>query len=275
MQKVAITGSTGLIGSRTVQLLNNQFEFIPLSTSDGFDITNVDSVNQRLTNLDFDLLLHLAAYTSVDGAEKDKELAYAINVSGTKNVFEATNRMKKKFIYISTDFVFDGKNPPYYEDSTPNPILHYGLTKYEGEKLLNGQAMIIRLSYPYGYSFARKQDLVGSIKTALDQKKTLYMMKDALITPTFIDDIVYCFAHLMKNYENKTYHIVGSASLSPYEIGKKIAKRYSLNGNQIKPTTYNEYLRNKAKRPQFSEIKSKNNDFYSMKSFDNGLDIIS
>jgi dTDP-4-dehydrorhamnose reductase len=102
MLKIAITGADGLIGSRIIELLNNKFQFIPLPSS-LMDITNKDQVYQVLKETNFDLFLHLAAYTNVAQAEIDKDVCFKINVEGTKNVFQAVSFKKKKFIYISTD----------------------------------------------------------------------------------------------------------------------------------------------------------------------------
>ncbi|PIP62554.1 dTDP-4-rhamnose reductase, partial [Candidatus Roizmanbacteria bacterium CG22_combo_CG10-13_8_21_14_all_35_9] len=101
-----------------VELLNNYFNFIPLPQAK-MDITDVQNVQNVLKEIEFDIFLHLAAYTNVAGAETNKELCFKVNVDGTKNVFDVIQSKGKKFIYISTDFVFDGKQPPYYEDSVP------------------------------------------------------------------------------------------------------------------------------------------------------------
>lgn len=273
MLKVAITGSTGLIGSRIIELLQNDFEFIPLTEGE-IDITKKDSVWNALEDLDFDILFHLAAYTNVDGAENEKEKAWAVNVSGTKNIFEVVTQRKKKMIYVSTDFVFDGKNRPYYEESIPNPISYYAKTKYEGEKIVKKQAMIVRFSYPYRKIFEPKKDFVRSIKSQLKQEKSLVMVTDSSITPTFIDDITFAMKYLFKNFSPEIYHIVGADSLSPFEAGKIIAKTFRLDESLIQPTTYEEYFKHKAKRPQWSKIKSKKNNFYKMKTFEEGLKMI-
>ncbi len=270
MQKIIITGSTGLIGSRIVELLSDKLEFIPLPHS-SVDITDIESVAKALSTINYDLLLHLAAYTNVDKAETERDLAYAINVTGTKNLFETTQKQGKKFIYLSTDFVFSGNNPPYFEESVPDPIGYYGQTKFEAEEIVKNKAMVVRLSYPYRAVFDKKKDFVRTIKSLLEQKKELKMITDSQFVPTFIDDIAFSLEYLMNNYSPTLYHVVGSECLSPFEAGKMIAKKFGLDHALIKPVTYEEYFTGKAKRPQFSDIRSKNNTFFKMKSFEEGL----
>ena len=270
MLKIAITGSTGLVGSRIQELLYHDFIFLPLLQSK-IDITDQKSVEDFCAQNDFDLMLHLAAYTPVDQAEKDKDLATKINKIGTQNLFNAVYKKKKKFVYISTDFVFDGEHPPYYEDSKPNPKGVYGKTKYEGEKIVGSDGMIVRISYPYRAEFEKKEDLVRSIQSYLEEGKALRMIGDTQITPTFIDDIAFALKHLLTNYSPEIYHIVGSQSLSPYEVGLKISDVYGLDKTLIKKTTYDEFYKDNDIRPKQSVIKSRKNTFWEMKSFDEGL----
>ncbi|MEK7070721.1 MAG: SDR family oxidoreductase [Patescibacteria group bacterium] len=267
MTKILITGSTGLIGSRIIELLKNDFEFIPFQG----DITKKEDVETCVLSQSFDLTLHLAGYTNVDGAETEKDLAHKINVEGTKNLYETVKEKSNKFIYISSDFVFDGTTPPYDEESKPNPIGYYGQTKYDGEVVVKNGAMIVRIAYPYRAEFKDKKDFMRSIKSLLEQEKEIKGITDSTFTPTFIDDIVYGLKHLMNNYSEEIIHLVGSQTLTPYDAFKHIAKTFSLNESLIKKTTYAEYFTNKAKRPQYSEVKSKKNNFYKMKSFEEGL----
>lgn len=274
MMKIALTGASGLVGSRIVELLNNDFTFVSLSQNE-MDITDKEAVLRKIMGTDFDIFLHLAGYTNVDGAEKEKEVALKINRDGTKNVFDAVHQKGKKFIYISTDFVFDGKNPPYFEDSKPNPISSYGMSKYEGEKVLDADAMIVRISYPYRKTFEQKKDFVRTIRSLLEQHKPLTMVTDSLMTPTLIDDIAHALKYLFMHFSGGVFHINGADSLSPYDAGKLIAKTYGLDQNLITPTTYEKYFQGKAFRSQYSDIKSNKNNFYQMRSFEMGLQFIS
>jgi len=275
MEKIAITGASGLIGTRILEVLGYKYIFIPIPQSE-VDITNKSTIENFLKDKEPNYILHLAAYTNVDGAEKDKKLCEDINVVGTKNIFEVANEKKAKFIHISTDFVFDGKLidgkiPTFKEDSVPSPVSYYGLTKYEAEKIVKDKAMIIRLSYPYRKQFELKKDFVRTIKQMLIDEKEVTMVEDSLITPSYIDDIAGALGHLIENYSKNIFHLVGSDSMSPYEAGIKIAKHYKLNDKLIKPVLYDEYFKGKAARPQYAKIVNTKNVGIKMKSFEEGL----
>ncbi len=273
MIKVALTSPDGLVGSRIIELLNKDFQFIPLIQKT-MDITNLDNVKEVLTKTDFDVFLHLAAYTNVSGAEAEKDLCFKINVEGTKNVFNQVINKGKKFIYISTDFVFDGKHPPYFEDSTPNPPGVYALSKYQGEKIVQGKAMIVRISYPYRASFLGKNDFLRTFKILLEQKKSLKMITNSLMTPTFIDDIAYGLRYLINNFSPEIYHLVGGEAISPYQAAILIAEKFNLDKTLVEKTTYEEYIKLKPVLPQYADIKTKKNNFWKMKTFSEGLDEI-
>ncbi|EKE15162.1 MAG: hypothetical protein ACD_12C00125G0002 [uncultured bacterium] len=270
MLKIALTGADGLVGSRIIELLKNDFEFIPLPQS-SMDITNKEQVDNALKNLDFDIFFHLAAYTNVPESETNKDLCFKINVDGTRNVFEVVKQKQKKFIYVSTDFVFDGTNPPYDEDSLPNPTGVYALSKYEGEKVVKDKEMIVRIAYPYRTNFELKKDFLRTFKSYLENGKPLSMITDSLMTPTFIDDIAFGLKYLFNNFRPEIYHLVGSQSISPYDAVIKVAETFNLDKTLIRKTTYEEYVKGKARLPQFAIILSKKNNFWKMKSFEEGL----
>jgi len=273
MLKIALTGADGLVGSRIVELLKNDFEFIPLPQK-SMDITDSQQVENALKDLDFDIFFHLAAYTNVPGAETNKDLCFKINRDGTKNVFEVVTKKQKKFVYISTDFVFDGVKPPYDESSIPNPIGVYASSKFEGEKIVEDQAMIVRIAYPYRASFELKKDFFRTFKYYLENNKPLSMISDSIMAPTFIDDIAYGLKYLFNNFKPEIYHLVGAQYLSPYEAAVKVAEAFGLDRSLIGKTTYEEYIKGKARLPQFASIRSGKNTFWKMKTFSEGLEEI-
>lgn len=280
MTKIAITGGTGLVGSRVIELLKNKYEFISIDRSNGFDITDHSTLEKIQDN--FDIFLHLAAYTNVDGAEVDRDLkeesaAWKLNVSGTKNIIEVCKKLHKKIIYVSTEFVFDGEKGEYAEIDVPNPINWYGQTKFAGEKMVQTSSlsyMILRLSSPYRSEFEKKNDFMRAMKSKLENSKEIMGVTDHTFTPTFIDDFANAVDILISNNAEGIYHVVGSDFLSPFDAAQKIAEVFNLNKNVIKPTTREEYFIGKAKRGYNWSVKNDKIKTLGieMRTFEQGLE---
>ncbi|MFH1832573.1 MAG: SDR family oxidoreductase [Candidatus Levyibacteriota bacterium] len=256
--KILGTGLSGLIGSRLVELLD-EYEFENLSRETGFDIIDKEKLIENINSSDASIIFHLAAKTDVDECEKDKSLgengeAWKINVLGTENVVQACQLSKKKLIYVSTDFVFDGRNPPsdgYSEDENPNPINWYSKTKFEGEKIVQNSNLdwiIIRLAYPYRSNFVKK-DFVRLLIEKFNKNEKLAMVTDHIMTPTFIDDIAGAFDILIKQNQKGIFHVVGSQSLTPYDAACLIAKIFDFDASLIEKTTREEFFKGRAPRP--------------------------
>ena len=206
--KILGTGLTGLIGSRIQELLKDKYQFENLSLTTSVDVTDSEKILSLITSSNASLVLHLAAKTDVDGCQKDKEkdikilryedikeretawvkekTAWGVNVIGTKNVINACARSGKKLIYVSTDFVFDGKKEkPYGEEDAPSPINWYGQTKYEGEKLVASSSLswvILRLAYPYRANF-QKRDFARVLIDRLKNGEKVSLITDHIMTP--------------------------------------------------------------------------------------------
>jgi len=304
--KILLTGATGLIGSRFEELLFEKHEIIPLSGSLGVDITDKDSIEKFLEGKSYDAVIHLAAKTDVDGSELDKEqdlktlgisedelltldissydvtpwkgskTAVAINAIGTKNLYDITKKTGAKFIYISTDFVFSGKDSEYEEESIPNPVDWYGMSKYLGEKVINQSSdLIIRISFPYGHISPVKKDFVWRLHDLIASRDEVSLISDQTITPTFIDDVVMGIDFLLEHEICGIVHLTGSSSHSPKEISEKIKQTFGLS-TSIGESKLEDVYAGKAARPVQSIMKNdklKNLGFVP-KTFDQGLDLI-
>lgn len=284
--KILGTGLNGLVGSRIVELLKDSYEFENLSRSTGVDITNFSSVSKAIKNSSASFVMHLAAYTDVKTAEKDKGLgeeseAYKINVIGTKNVVKAAEEAGKKIIHFSTDMVVGGDDMPkggYLEDAKPNPLSWYAITKYEGEKIVQNLStpwIILRTAYPFRKEFA-KPDFVRFFKSWLTEKKPISVLTDRLISPTFIDDLALAIKILIEKDAQGIYHTVGSQIISIYDAVMLIAKTYGLDTNLVEKTTRAEFLVGRPDEPFSSAL---NNDKIrqlgaKMHTFEQGLQII-
>lgn len=304
--RIILSGASGLIGARFEELMYETHEIIPLVSTHGVDITNPASLSEFFLGKGVDFVIHMAAKTDVDQCEqdrnddmshlaidpsdilnldvanlfsedwRDKKSAFAVNSIGTKNLYEATVKVGAKFVYISTDFVFSGKEDSYDEESKPNPVDWYGMTKYFGEKVVDPvNNLIVRLSFPYGYQSPIKKDIVWKLYDFLSSKEEVSLISDQTITPTFIDDIVNGLDFLLSKNATGIYHLTGASSLSPMQIGEKIKQAFNLQ-TKIKPSRLDDVYKDKAPRPfqsimQNARIK---NLGFTTKTFDQGLEII-
>ena len=155
-KKILVTGSTGQLGMeiQAIAQAYPQLDFV-FTSSKTLDITDKEAVSNFFNSQNFDYCINCAAYTQVDKAETAKTEAFAINVTGVKNLAESCAQTNTILIHISTDFVFDGtKKTPYTEEDVPNPINYYGKTKYLGEQEVQKHLekyYIIRTSWLYGH----------------------------------------------------------------------------------------------------------------------------
>lgn len=279
------TGLSGLVGSRIVELLAEEYDFENLSLETGVNILDLNNLNKRFSSSKAEWVFHFAAKTDVDGCELDKEKgdvgdAWKINVGGTQNIVSACQKYHKKLLYISTDFVFDGfENKAYIEEDQPNPQSWYAVTKYEGEKLVqksNLPYLICRIAFPYRAVNTNKKDLVHLILDKLQKKENITAVSDQFITPTFIDDIGLAIKLLLTKGETGIYHLVGSEKVTPMNMALQIAKVFKLDQNLVGSTTLAKYYQNRAPRPFHAVLKNAKikNLGYSMKGFSEGLEII-
>ena len=280
MQKIIGTGLSGLVGSRVVELLKDKFEFIDFSLDSGVNILDKENLSIAFEkNKDAVAVLHLAAFTDTNAAWEQRGdktgICYQLNVEGTKNILELVQKHNQYFIYISTDFVFDGnKTTPYVETDTPNPIEWYGETKYLGEKVITDSRYtnynISRITYPYRASFDTKVDIIRKVLTKLKNREEVKMFSDQICTYTFIDDIASSLGFFLENKNTGTYHLVGSSSHSPYDMAKLVASTFGFNQNLVQPSSLEDYIKS---QPEGSRPWQKNLITSNQKILNLGLDL--
>ena len=220
-----------MVGSRFCELAGRDFDLLSadFSTDPKIDITDKESVDNFFQN-DFAWLILFSAFTDVDGAEKqrgDKNgTCWNINVRGVKNIVDACKSNNRKLIFISTDFVFDGKSSPYSEDDPIGPDLDkvswYGITKVEGEKIVQRlkEFIILRISYPYRANFPQKEDFAKSILRKYKEGSLYPMFTDQIITPTFIDDLAPAVSMLIRKDLKGVFHLCSPGPTNPYDFAK-------------------------------------------------------
>ncbi|MDD2890525.1 MAG: dTDP-4-dehydrorhamnose reductase [bacterium] len=217
------------------------------------DLPNLDISNSNATQLIInkspDYVLHLAAYTDVDGCEKNTEFAEKTNVEGTKNVALACKTLNIPLLYISTDYVFDGqKQTPYNEWDKTNPISVYGKTKEDGEKAVKTllkKYWIVRTSGLYG---KEGKNFVDTIITKAKELKFLRVVNDQFGSPTYVEHLSTAIKELIKTEEYGIYHVTNSGYCTWYEFAKSIINIANIKC-EIQPISSDELSR-PAKRPK-------------------------
>lgn len=273
-----------MVGSRFVELFEEEFEFKNLDLATGVDITNEELTKQNIVGEgNGGVVLHFAAFTDVSAANEqagDKAgLCYRLNVLGTRHVAQSCKLEGKYLIHISTDFVFDGtKNSPYTEDDSPNPIEWYGQTKFWAEqevKKSGVEGVIVRTTYPYRTHFKPKKDFVRNIITKLKDNTLPPMFTDHIITPTFIDDVAHALKVIIAKKPQGIFHVVGSSYESNYDIAIKVAEVFGLDKDKVRKGSLEEFLKT-AKRPYQKRLATSNTKLkkdlgVSMSTLEEGL----
>lgn len=230
--KVLITGATGRIG-RTLLLhlpsdvdvelllspLSRQLPEYPWYRT---DITNYDKTVMAITCAKPDVIMHLAAFSDVDGCEIDPDVAYKINSEGAGNVAKSCAECGAKMVLLSTDYVFDGVSGPYSENDVPNPINIYGHSKLEGENAALthiDNLLIIRISVPFGKRVEdTDHNFVSWLIEQLQAGNSVHIADDQFTTPAYLDEFSRVLWTLVHKGISGIYHYGTSDRLSRYEM---------------------------------------------------------
>jgi dTDP-4-dehydrorhamnose reductase len=218
---------------------------------DELDITDIQQIRRKVELHVPHVIINCAAYTAVDKAETESEVAFLINKTGPENLAKICEENKIFLIHMSTDYIFDGtKKTPYVETDEANPQSVYGLSKWQGEeavRLYCQNHLILRVSWvfgEYGHNF---------VKTMLrlsKEKSELKVVSDQIGSPTYAGDIADVLLHVAKNPQTGTYHYCGKPKTNWYEFAKVILEDSPVKITPIKTTDYP----TPAKRPQNSVL---------------------
>ena len=252
--KVLILGANGQLGSEFKTFLKDKAEVFAFNHNE-LDILDFKGLTNKFFELSPDVVINCAAYTKVDQAEREENLAYQVNAVGAKNVSFASFKVKAKVVYFSTDYVFDGtKNSPYNEFDKPNPLSIYGKSKLFGEeftKQFNPNHLILRISWLYGINGS---NFVKSIIRLAKEKGELRVVNDQFGAPTYALDVVKQTWQLIQDDSVGLYHCSSTGQTNWFEFAKKIVEQLNLN-TKVLPIKTNEFP-SLAKRPSFSVLEN-------------------
>lgn len=265
MQKILITWWNWMLAFDFKKYFWSHFEIFSFG-KDELDITKIEEIEKLILEIKPDIILNFAAYTKVDLAEDEgKKENFEVNVLWVYNLAKITNKYNVDFITFSTDYVFSGEKPEWYdENDLCNPINEYWMSKYLGEKLAlkeNKNSIIIRTSWLYWW-WKDFKNFVNTILRFADIKPELKVINDQFWNPTFTKDLCEAIFQTIENisiHRWKISHFSNTSEkwVSWFEFAKEILD-LSWKNTKIIPCTSEEYI-TKAKRPKFSILKDNNN----------------
>jgi dTDP-4-dehydrorhamnose reductase len=264
--KLLITGASGLYGSKLAELTTarNYAVYSGYSrdqTAFGvpthFDVSDKSRVEEVFRKVNPDVVVHAAALTDVDKCEISRELAWKINVEGTRNISESVKASHAFLVYISTDYVFNGETGQYKETDRTDPINYYGLTKLKAEELVKDlvdEYCVARASVIYGSApAAGKVNFALWVLSKLERNEQVKIVTDQWNSPTLNTNMAEMTLEIIERKLTGTFHLSGATRINRYDFAKKIAENFNLSQNLINPTTSAEFSW-AAKRPRDSSL---------------------
>ena len=265
--RILITGAAGMLGTDARRIFSELGHHV-FSTDVGaaaaggivpLDITDSHAVRALFAELQPDLVFHSAAYTNVDGCERDPDLAYKVNALGTWAVASAAEAVGAALVAISTDFVFDGtKTTPYTEFDAPNPLSVYAASKLAGENLARSscrRCYVVRTSWLYG---VHGRNFPYTVINLAKTKPELPIVGDQFGTPTYTVDLVNAITEIVATGLYGVYHVSNKGEASWEEFARAILAKTSSAQVPIVPITSDDYATrfgSPTKRPAYSVLR--------------------
>jgi dTDP-4-dehydrorhamnose reductase len=294
--KILVTGANGLLGQHLAELLLTETNWqvigtgkgpcrLPLEHSDRFiyqqlDITDGVAAFNFYLQTKPDIIIHAAAKTQVDECEQNPVACWNTNVTATRFLIEAAKKIKSFFIFVSTDFVFDGSAGPYSEKDAPEPVNYYGSSKVAGEKdvLQSGlDAAIVRTCLVYGNTHdGSRSNIISWVKKNLSEGKRINVVNDQWRTPTLVQDLAKGILLVAQKKAAGIFHISGREMLTPYDMAMAAATYYNLDAALIEKVTAASFTQTAMRPPKtgFDILKAQTELGYQPHSFAAGLKLM-
>lgn len=246
MTRLLITGVSGLLGiNLALEAVQNGYDVVGWTNSRTLKNTpfqhatvaleNLENLPAALQNARPDAVIHCAAIASLDVAEQNPQLADLVNAQAPGVLAQTAKTMGIPFVQISTDAVFDGSRGNYSEDDMPNPLNTYAQSKLAGEESVRQaypDSLIARVVF-YGWSLNGKRSLAEFFFNNLSQGKPVNGFKDSIFSPLYVRDLADLLLEAMSKRLTGTYHFFSKESLSKYDFGVALARRFELDENLI------------------------------------------
>lgn len=224
-----------MLGQDLVPLLSPRHRVTAIDRGEA-DIADANQISQLIADAKPDVVIHTAAYTAVDDCERNPDLAFRVNAEGTRNVACACRESGSAMVYISTDYVFDGKkSSPYTESDEPSAINVYGASKLQGERHvaeLVERVWIVRTSWLFG---PMGKNFVDAILARARQGESLRVVDDQVGAPTYTTDLAEKLVEIVERGKPGVYHVTGQGYCSWFEFAKEILAQAGMENTAISP----------------------------------------
>lgn len=292
--KVLITGSNGLLGQYLIQRLAALPGYEVTATGRGanrlrmqkgyqyesVNLADEAAVKGLIERTQPEVIIHAGAMTQADDCERSKDACWMVNVTATRYLVQGAEKTGAFFLFLSTDFVFDGLAGPYKEDDPVNPVNYYGASKAAAERVVMQSKVswaIARTVLVYGLADdPRRSNIITWVKTNLEQKKRLKVVNDQWRTPTLVQDLAEGCKLIIDKRAQGVFHLSGKDMLTPYDMALQVANYLQLDEKLFDKVDANSF-KQPAKRPArtgFIIDKAEKELGYTPHSFEEGLKIV-
>jgi len=289
--KILITGANGFLGYYLVdQLLEKNHSVIATGKGEcrlpfthdirfqylSMDFTDPFSIHDVFENIKPDIVIHAGAMSKPDECEMNQMKAYLVNVEGTVQLLINSEELRCFFIFLSTDFVFDGETGMYKEDDAPRPVNYYGRTKLEAEEAVKEyeyEWAIVRTVLVYGKNHSGRKNFLELIKEKLEKREEYDVVDDQQRTPTYVEDLAKGIVSIVEKRAKGIFHLSGKNILTPCQMAFETARYLNLDSSVLKKVTASSFSQ-PARRPLktgFIIDKARNDLGYDPISFEEGL----
>ncbi len=264
--KLLVTGASGLFGSKLAEkatlsdyTVYSGYSRDPVASGVPvqFDVSDKERIEEVFKKVNPEVVVHAAALTNVDKCELNKDLAWKINVEGSRNIAEAVKSSDAFLVYVSTDYVFNGETGLYAETDKADPVNYYGFTKLKAEELVKDLVdnyCIARASVMFGSTpAAGKINFALWLLNQLKKNEQVKIVTDQWNSPTLNTSLADMTLEIVERKLTGTFHLSGTTRISRYDFAKAIAQTFNLDPNLIDPCSTADFSWT-AKRPRDSSL---------------------
>lgn len=246
MKKILVTGGSGFIGGHIIQLANKKYKVSATYHNNvikqkniqtyQIDLSQNKNLNPLLDKIKPTVVIHTAAISNLDDCEKDHKLAQRINVEATDTIANWSKKNNAKFIFTSSDMVFDGKRGNYREDDFVNPLSFYGQTKVQCEQKIsqmNFNSVIVRVALTYGFGISKQNTFFEKMISSIKNKESVSLFCDQFRTPILVNNLAEAILELAENEFFGILNLSGGDRMSRWDFGLLASKILGLPSNKI------------------------------------------